>query len=174
MNDRGRDREDWERAPSRKDNKRQGSPPMSVQKLEAAIKSRGLDYNGVNLKLGVPFQRVYRWVHNTGEPFISHAIPLARILDVSILYLIDDSVPVSLDPPKFVEPGEIAARLSRGEGKVQTVEVGRSAESSGELTIDEDDISQACETVLDLQDELDELTLKLRKFGRVIGRASKR
>ena len=163
MNDRDRDREDWERAPSRKDNKRQGAPPMSVQKMEAAIKSRGLDYNSVNLKLGVPFQRVYRWVHNTGEPAIAHAIPLARILDVSILYLIDDSVPVSLDPPKFVEPGLLVA-ASEAVPKAVAGEQPPPAPEEDEPI--EPQIWEASAALVDLREMIDGLIPKLIKAGR--------
>jgi transcriptional regulator with XRE-family HTH domain len=63
-----------------------------VEKLEAAIRAKGLTQSSFERAAMLSENRISKWKNNQGEPTASQALRMARMLGVSVEYLIDDEV----------------------------------------------------------------------------------
>jgi transcriptional regulator with XRE-family HTH domain len=63
-----------------------------LQKLDDLIQEKGLDQDELEQLAGLAKNRISKWKGGQGEPTASQALRMSRVLDVPLLYLVDDEL----------------------------------------------------------------------------------
>lgn len=61
-----------------------------LDKIVSLAKQKGISQAALERRAGLPQHRISKWVQGQGQPSAAAALAIARLLDVSLDYLVDD------------------------------------------------------------------------------------
>ena len=70
-----------------------------IDRIGKLLDEKGIDQGELESMAGLSFGRISKWKAGTGEPTAAQALRMARVLNVPLEWLVDDSAGEEIPPP---------------------------------------------------------------------------